>query len=180
MNKKLIIALDVDDVVLDLVPNWVRIYNRDFNNSVRVEDINNWDIGQIVRPEDREAMYSYADGIEIFDTAPPVVDALEGVNLIKSLGHRVIYVTANNPFGCKLPWLIKHKFLEGIDDLVSAHDKSLVLADYLIDDKYENVIAFKGKSYLFNQPWNKEYAYYSRVLNWRNIISKIKERNMFI
>jgi len=33
---------------------------------------------------------------------------------------------------------------------------------------------------LFNQPWNKEYAYYSRVLNWRNIISKIKERNMFI
>jgi len=180
MNKELIVALDVDDVVLDLVPNWIRIYNRDFNNSVKEEDIHSWDIGAIARPEDREAMYEYCNNVEIFDTAPPVINALEGVNLIKSLGHRVIYATANNPFGCKLPWLIKHKFLDSKDDLVTAYDKSLILADYLIDDKYENVLAFKRKAYLFSQPWNEGLAFQSRVLNWKNIISKIKERTMFV
>jgi len=179
MNKKLIIALDVDDVILDLVSNWIRIYNRDFNNSVRKEDVNSWDIGAIVRPEDRGAMYEYASNAEIFNTAPPVIDALEGVNLIKSYGHRVIYATANNPFGCKLPWLIKHKFLDSEDDLVTAYDKSLILADYLIDDKYDNVLAFKGKSYLFSQPWNEGLSFHNKVLNWRNIISKIKEGSMF-
>ena len=179
MTQTNIVALDVDDVVLDLLPSWLRCYNRDYDDNLIKDKITEWDISKFVKPIAKKAIYYYVDKEEIYKTAMPVENALKGMNLIKEYGYRIIYVTANNPYNSKFDWLFKNKFLDDYKDFVSAYDKSLILADYLIDDKYDNVINFKGKGILFDQPWNKDSAYHNRVKNWDDIINKIEEGVMF-
>ena len=174
-----IVACDVDDLVLNLVPNWLRCYNRDFNDNLTKNEITEWDISKFVKPSAKKSIYGYVDNKEIYETAKPVKNALMGVNLIKEYGYRVIYVTANNPFNVKFNWLLKNKFLDNHKDFVSAYDKSLIYANYLIDDKYENIINFKGIGILFNRPWNEYSLYHNRVENWSDIINKIEEGVMF-
>jgi len=174
-----IVALDVDDVILDLVPNWLRYYNQDFSDNLTKDKITEWDISKFIKPSAKKAIYEYTENEEIYETAEPVKDALRGVNLIKEYGYRTIYVTANNPYNSKFNWLIKNEFLDDKKDFVSAYDKSLILADYIIDDKWENVADFKGVGFLFNQPWNEYSLYHNRVENWNDIINKIEEGVMF-
>jgi len=174
-----IIAIDVDDVCLSLIDNWLLHYNRDFKDNLTSDKIIDWNISKFVKPSAKKAIYEYAENAEIYKTAKPVKNALKGVNLIKECGYRVIYVTANNPYNSKFDWLLKNEFLDDHKDFVSAYDKSLILANYLIDDKYENVIEFGGKGILFNRPWNEYFLCRNRVENWNDIINKIEEGVMF-
>jgi len=177
--KTNIVSIDVDDVCLSLVDNWIKYYNKDFSDNLTVDKITEWDISKFIKPSAKKTIYQYVEKEDVYKTAEPVANALEGVNLIKECGYRVIYVTANNPYNSKFNWLLKNEFLDNYKDFVSAYDKSLILADYLIDDKYENVIDFKGIGILFNRPWNEYSLYHNRVENWDDIINKIEEGVMF-
>ena len=43
--KKLTIAVDVDDVVADLITEWLKRYNHDYNDTKTPADITQWAIG---------------------------------------------------------------------------------------------------------------------------------------
>ena len=58
------IILDVDDVVLNLVPNWLKLYNRDFNDNLTKEQITEWNITKFIKPEAKYSIYQY-EGILI-------------------------------------------------------------------------------------------------------------------
>jgi len=174
-----IVAIDVDDVCLSLIDNWLLYYNHDFEDNLTADKIIEWDISKFVKPSAKKAIYEYVENEEVYKTAKPVENALMGVNFIKEFGYRVIYVTANNPHNSKFDWLFKNEFLDDHKNFVSAYDKSLIHADYLIDDKYENIINFKGIGILFNRPWNEYSLYHNRVENWSDIINKIEEGVMF-
>jgi 5'(3')-deoxyribonucleotidase len=50
-------------------------------------------------------------------------------------------------------------------------DKSLIRTDYLLDDRFENVVSFHGFGILFNRPWNRgsKYFYSARLKDWNDI-----------
>lgn len=168
-----IIAVDVDDVCLDLVTNWIEKYNVDYGDTLTKDQVTDWDITSFVKNEYRDAMLSYIRDDEIFLSATPIKNALETILWLKNK-FRVIYVTANDPLNCKFKWLLDNGFIEGVDDLIIAYDKSLILSSILIDDKYENVKDRDG-GWLFSQPWNKKYNFKNRVENWIDIKNKIQK-----
>lgn len=167
------IAIDVDDTVSELVTNWLRIYNKDFNDNLTKEDITDWNISQFVKPEAKNIIYSYVHKPRVFRTAKPIKNALEIINKLREKAQRIIYVTANDGAGAKVPWLLKYGFMHTSEDFVVAYDKSLIRADILIDDKPENVMSFQGWGVLMTQPWNQSVDYEGRVIDWKDLEAKI-------
>jgi 5'(3')-deoxyribonucleotidase len=48
-------------------------------------------------------------------------------------------------------------------------DKSILLADYLIDDTFRHLERFKGQGILFSAPHNAAVTGFRRVASWREI-----------
>jgi 5'-nucleotidase len=167
------IAIDIDDTISEFVENWLRIYNKDFNDNLKKEDILDWNISQFVKPEAKGTIYNYINKPRVFRTAKPIKNALPIINKFREKAKRIIYVTANDGAGAKLPWLFKYGFIHTSEDFVVAYDKSLIRADILIDDRPENVMSFKGWGILLTQPWNQNIDYEGRVFDWQDLEDKI-------
>jgi 5'(3')-deoxyribonucleotidase len=162
------ILLDCDDVCLSLVPTWLDLYNSEFDDNLTKDQILDWNIAQYVKPEARDTFYEYITDPNLFYACEPIEDALKYINLIKSKGFRVVYVTANNYENCKEFWLKSHGFLQDDKDFIHALDKSLIRGDYLLDDKIENIESFRktgGQGILFDAPWNRN-SKLPRVNSW--------------
>jgi 5'-nucleotidase len=175
--KKYIIGIDVDDVSGNLMTVWLDRYNNDYNDCLLTEDITDWNVASFTKPECARRMYRYIEDPSIYDDVKPIEGAVDGVRELRSAGHRVVFVTAANPLihMRKLKWLRDNKFKPTEKDYVEILDKSLIYADYLLDDKYENVVNFKGKGYLFDAPWNKKFEYVNRIYNWKQFLETFQE-----
>jgi 5'(3')-deoxyribonucleotidase len=176
MKNDKIIGFDCDDVILDLMPNWLSKYNRQFNDILTKEQITDWDVAKFALPEARKEFYQYIEEPDVFWTAKPIEGALNGVLELRRLGFRIIIVSANNPFSIKQQWLKYHGFLEDNKEFIQAYDKSLIKVDYLVDDKIDNVMNTLGYGILFSAPWNRIYNYNPRVSNWKEVVAVIKKR----
>jgi 5'(3')-deoxyribonucleotidase len=169
------IAVDVDDTVCNLVDEWLRLYNLEYDDNLKKENITDWDIGSFTKAG--KDFYKYIN-FDIYDNCKTIFGAKSGIKYLRSLGHRIIFVTAYNYGNSKLNWLLKHKFIETDKDFVVARDKSLIKADMLIDDNYENVKKFDNTNsigILFQAPWNKKFEYNYRVKNWKELITFCKQ-----
>lgn len=171
-NKK-IIAVDCDDVCLDLITNWVKKFNEDHQKNFKKETITDWDIGQFLTKSEKENFFKYIEDDEVYLTSSPVEGALDTILWLKEK-YRVIYITAVDPQNCKFKWLLDHGFIEDESDLVVAYDKNLIRSSLLIDDKYENVVD-RENAWLYSQPWNEKYDFENRVSDWADIRNKIQK-----
>lgn len=167
------IAVDIDEVCANLIGEWIRLYNNDYNDNLKESDITDWDISKFVKPECGKKIYSYIKMRSIYDNVYPINGAKEGIKKLKNLGYRTFYATSTpiETAGVKYAWLKKNGFEVSQEDYMEVGDKSLIHASYLIDDRFENISKFKGKGILFNSPWNKKYPYKDRVNNWDDIIN---------
>ena len=57
MSDQLLIGVDVDEVVADLISEWLRRYNVKWNDTLKPEDIHGWAISDFVKPECGKAIY---------------------------------------------------------------------------------------------------------------------------
>lgn len=171
------ILVDVDGPVADLLPEWLRLYNIDYGDELTPDQIANWDMTLYVKRECGPLIYEYLDG-EIYDGVDRVSDALDGVNKLREMGHRVIFVTSS-PEGtgdAKYTWLKRNKFLPDgrySPDYIEAHDKSLVRGDILIDDRLENVKSFPGETILWDAPYNRSEVHGFRAHNWADVVADV-------
>jgi len=175
----MIIGVDVDDTVLNLVDTWLKFYNRDYNDTLYRSSLTNWDIASFTKPACQNAVYDYLTPA-MYDHCLPIEGALAGVNALRELGHRVVFVTSTRRecAGRKLDWLVDHGFLTLkynciSDDYVECHDKGLVAVDILVDDGAHNLDKFKGLPLLFDQPWNRDAAY-TRAYGWSDVPDFVK------
>lgn len=170
----MIIAVDVDGVVADLDKAWLERYNRDYQDNVQPSDLKRWAIHEFVKAECGKKIYDYLDDRSLYDDVLPVPGALEGVNELRTRGHRVIFVTSSpsKSGGRKREWLVEHGFLQHRHielDYFECSDKTLIKADMLIDDGFHNVAGFPRFAVLFNRPWNRENAWSDRLDGWGEI-----------
>jgi len=168
-----IIAVDVDDVTFDLVGALIKRYNAEYNDKLKKEDITSWYLAQFVKEECGEKIYEYFQDPSIYNDIEIIENAWAGVKALEMLGNRVVFATHSSigASGAKYEKLLRLGFLDRQEDYIEAKDKSLIRADYLIDDKPTNVENFKGVGIAFSQPWNKNLNFKVRVDNWENIIA---------
>jgi 5'-nucleotidase len=172
----MIIAVDVDDVLCDLNTEWLQRYNKDFDDNLTKNKITEWDISLFVKPECGKYIFEYLNDTYLYDNVLPLPGALKGINIIRDMGHRIIFVTTPTikSAGRKFLWLLNNSFVSNMKDYIEVTDKSLVRANMLIDDKYENIKAFDGSGVLYSQPWNLKYDYAPRVKNWIGVVKLIE------
>jgi len=168
MSNKPIIALDCDDVLLDLVPNWLKRYNKDFSDFVKVSEIKDWDISKYVSCG--EGIYKYLVP-DLYRDISVVEGALLGINQLRNWA-RVIVVTSNmgDNSGVKFNKLNELGFEVDKKDYFECSDKSLVASDFLVDDNIDNIKHSYGKGVLFSQPWNRKSLHTPRCENWFEVV----------
>jgi len=175
------IILDIDDTIAHSLSEWLRIYNFKYNDNLTTQDITDWDITKFVKCGND--IFNILEKPDFYKNILPIDGSVQFVNYLKSLGHRVIFVTTpyGKSAGKKLEWLCKHGFLPSKSkfhkDYVECNDKSLILADYIIDDKTSTIEYYLGqhleaKGCLFTQPHNinDNLIYYvnNRIIHTNN------------
>jgi 5'(3')-deoxyribonucleotidase len=179
----MIVAVDVDDVVADTMPAWLRLYNFDYNDHLKPTQIKEFGkMERYVKPECGKAIYRYLErGRFLYDGVQVMPGAVKAVDDMLNAGHRIVFATnvqAQRMYDAKLAWLDMHGFWPDVlcgdlgQDYVAIKDKSLLAADVWIDDRAETVRAVRlmGKrAILFDRPWNRAENYAPRLLAWQDL-----------
>ena len=166
-KQEMIVALDVDNVIIDLATSWLNLYNRDFDDDLTKCEILSYNIVDFVKAT-KEQMWSYLRSGEAYTLAKPEDHANEAVEFLRKFA-RVIFVTVEDFKDVKKNWLFDWGFLVRDEDYVVAADKSLINSQLLIDDKIGNLINHHN-GYLFVQPWNQYEMWRRRIHGWKDFL----------
>lgn len=172
-----VICVDVDGVVADVHRVVLGQYNQDYDDVLSLEQITSWYMHEYVKPDCGKRIYDYMKNPSIYDLVPPIKGARAAIEVLRSRGNRIIFVTScfAGTADAKERWLVRHGFLHKVNinhDFVVLADKHLLRADALVDDKPDNLQHFQGKRLLFSQPWNAISSCQGmcRVHNWVDVI----------
>lgn len=165
------IAVDMDQVLVDLLTPWLERYNNDYQDNLKPSDIVSWNFCHIVKPECHKKIYTYLDDQSLFESLP-IMDGSQEILKTLSNDYELFVVTAPwNPdnMATKFRYLQKNFSFISESNYVFTRNKSIVNADYLIDDKPDNFHEFRGKAILFEAPHNHAEVDFPRVKNWQDV-----------
>jgi 5'(3')-deoxyribonucleotidase len=166
------IAVDMDEVLADALGEHLARYNRDHGESITKDQLHGKGLWDLVSADRHARLEAYLRSDDFFENLPVVEDSQDV--LAKLAKHYEIFVATAamefpNSFGSKYRWLRKHfSFIPPVN-YVFCGDKSILLADYLIDDSYRHFKKFSGKGILFSAPHNARITGVHRVSTWREI-----------
>ena len=192
----MIIACDADGVCCDLHPEWLRRYNRDYDDHLTPADIQHWDIARNVKPDCGVKIYGYLQDVDLYEHIQPVPGALDGIRRIRELGHTVIFAT-DCTYGMtdqKARWFERHGFSlpredgRGLPkDFVAINGKFHLDADLLIDDGAHHIRPWvegkRRRAILFEYPYNQHlldevpsafWMWCHRVTTWPQIVRYVE------
>jgi 5'-nucleotidase len=166
------IALDMDEVMADTLTAWLERCNQDFGTRITKADLHGKKIYDLVGPARAVAARGFLDHPEFFLDLP----LMEGSQaVVKSLYQKYeIFVTSAamdhpNSFPAKYVWLKKHFAFIPDKNIVFCGDKSIIRADFMIDDSVANLKAFIGQGIVFTAPHNALETAFPRVNGWLDV-----------
>ena len=169
--KKKRIAIDVDWVMAKLLHKWLEYYNILFDEELTTEDILEWSIVDFVKPEAEEVMLNILNLPDFYRDLAIRSTAAESIKELDKY-YEILIVTdyfTKESFKAKYDWLREHLPFIKRENLVFTGNKSLILADYLIDDGVHNLETFQGVGILYDAPYNREETRFKRVHSWGEI-----------
>ena len=166
------ICVDMDEVMADTLGEHLKRYNEAFDEKIAVEELAGtglWDIVGNDRLDDLRAMIHAEDFFENLDLMPDAQEVLR--ELVKRFEVFVATqaMSVPNSFGPKYRWLQRHFPYIPPTHYVFCGDKSILRADYLIDDSPRNLQVFDGIGLLYTAPHNVRVKGFTRVGSWREI-----------
>jgi hypothetical protein len=157
------VAFDVDDVVCNMFPEWVREMNQRYglsNDPDYWPRYNPWDELGVTAEQAFAALVP-----ELYPRSQPYPDALPAVKALCEMGHRVLFLTSCpdvDHYVAKIVWLKRHGFfcdkavlpVVPVGGMFALKSKSEYPTDYLVDDHVDNVAGRKG-GVLLTRPHNR-------------------------
>lgn len=141
LQKKPVILLDMDGIIVNLYKPWLERYNNDYHDNLTVADWRTFSPEGWVKPECGKKFYDYLVA-DLYLNAPPMLGALETIDRWRAVGAYIKVATAlpfhNKPdpdiAGAKFHWLAKYMPWLSFKDVNVVHDKHCIPADVFIDD----------------------------------------------
>lgn len=165
------IAIDMDDVMADTSGTHLELFNKDYNDIVTLDDLDNVTLTQL-RPHLKNEIIDYFNRHEFFRNIK-VMDHSQEVIRSLSKKYKIFIATAAMEvpasFAGKYEWLKEHFDFLSEHNFVFCGDKSIIKTDYLIDDSIIQLDRFSGKGILFDSYRNKNNDKYYRVHNWLEV-----------
>jgi 5'-nucleotidase len=165
------IALDMDEVVADVMPKFLDLFEQYNGRKPSPEELAGRKIYEL--PGGKQVrQHIYDKGF--FLDLPLIPGAKEGV-LELSQHYEIFFVTAaqefRNSLEDKYDWLLQHFPFVDWRHFVFCGDKSVIQTDYLLDDHAFNLRTFSGKGLLFMAYHKLNETDFTRLNNWSEVLS---------
>lgn len=173
------LGIDMDGVVADFNQGWVDRYNRDFDASVSIDDVVEWNapVG-LTHFRDMDEFWEWAEtcgeGRSIFRPLHAYPGAVETLTELAAAGHEIIILTTKPHFAIDdtYEWLDEH----GVpaEEVHILEDKSIVACDLYVDDADHNLevlVAERPEAVIcrYVRPWNRFHEGVVDVAGWSDI-----------
>ena len=166
------ICVDMDEVMADTLAEHLRRYNEEFDEHVTRDELTGKGLWEIAPLERHERLRAYFDETDFFADLDVMPDAPE---VLKELSARYEIFIASAAmvvpfsFDAKFKWLQRHFPFIPQTHYIFCGDKSILRADYLIDDLPKNLRNFVGQGILYTSPHNLGVTGFPRVDNWKQV-----------
>ena len=166
------ICVDMDEVMADAVAEHLLRYNREFNGNLTKEDLRGKRFWQVVPERHHAVLDDYLRAEDFFEDLDVMPDAPRV--LAEMQRHYEIFIASAamevpSSFNAKYRWLERYFPFIPHTHIVFCGNKSILLADYLIDDNPRQLELFSGTGILYDAPHNEAITGYTRVRNWQEI-----------
>jgi 5'(3')-deoxyribonucleotidase len=166
------ICVDMDEVMADAVAEHLFRYNRDHNTSLTKADLLGKRFWQVVPAHHHSILDDYLHAEDFFADLAVMPDAPRVLAALQQ--HYEIFIASAamevpNSFNAKFHWLARHFPFIPHSHIVFCGDKSILRADFLIDDNPRQLGLFSGTGILYDAPHNAAITGYTRVRNWQEI-----------
>jgi 5'(3')-deoxyribonucleotidase len=183
------IAVDMDEVIADALGEHILRYNRDFPNSLTLDDLRDGRRLWQVIPADRhtilDAYLLEADFFRVLRVMPDAQRVLQRLQSRYEVFIASAAMEVPTSFAPKYDWLAEHFPFIPTSNIVFCGNKSILRADYLIDDNPRQLALFQNTHHdsihdtgtaapvregiLYTSPANINVTNYRRANNWQDI-----------
>ena len=156
----------------DTLAEHLRRYNQAFDEEVKVDDLVGKGLWEITPLDRQQQLRAFLDAEDFFEDLPLMPDSQR---VLKDLSARFeIYIATQamavpNSLGPKYRWLQRHFSFIPPTHYVFCGNKSILRADYLIDDLPRNLLRFEGQGLLYSAPHNLTATGFVRMNNWQDV-----------
>lgn len=178
MTKKTRIAIDMDEVIADAmgaIRQWVKSeYQHEWDDAELV----GYAMRDLLAEDRLHALHEHLHQGEFFrDLA--VLDGAQDALRALTVENEVFITTAAmefpNSLQYKWQWLQDHfDFLDPLN-FVFCGDKSIINADFLIDDNARHFKHFIGQGIVFDAPHNANVTGYPRLKHWNDAVALLDD-----
>jgi 5'(3')-deoxyribonucleotidase len=166
------ICVDMDEVMADTLAEHLRRYNLTFEEEVTPADLAGKGLWEVTPADRQHQLRAFLDAEDFFEDLALMSGAQE---VLKDLSERFeIFIATQamvvpNSLGPKYRWLQRHFPFIPPTHYVFCGDKSILRADFLIDDQPRNLLRFEGQGLLFTAPHNLTATGFIRVDSWKQV-----------
>jgi 5'(3')-deoxyribonucleotidase len=174
------IAVDMDEVIADALQEHLDRYNRDFpaDTPLTPSDLRGRRLWQIIPPDRHARLDNYLRDADFFRVLPVMPHAQRVLERLQSRYEVFIASAAMevpSSFAAKYDWLAQHFPFIPTSHIVFCGNKSILRADFLIDDNPRQLKLFHDtttdpatprEGILYTSPANLHITDYRRVDNW--------------
>lgn len=173
------IAIDMDEVIADVTPKFLDLYEQEFGRRLQRKDY--WGKKIYGLREEERYLRNFLHEKGFFRDLPVMPHSQEVIRELMQ-DYDIFITTAamefRTSFEDKYDWLQDHFPFISWKNFVFCGNKSIIRADYMIDDHISNLEDFKGTGLLFTASHNIHEDRFIRVDDWlqiREYFQKIKQ-----
>jgi len=179
------ILVDCDDVLIDLCSEWIKDLNKKYKTHYTRFDIPDWNLTGMFNAEKDELLKPLTKK-GIWKRCKPIEGAATYLKKLFDEGNEIYIVTATDyrNFAYKIEHCLLHYFpFIPTDNIIRCHHKSMIEADFLIDDNINNLLSDKYNGILFSRPHNDcvtedaiAQHHITKVVSWEECYNEIHRR----
>lgn len=192
-NKKIIVAIDVDEVSLDFMNPLLEYHNDKYGTSLKREDFksfNLWETWGGTRQEAVKKVYDFFNS-PYSENIKPIKGSQESINILSKNKDLVIATSRPGYLHSRTIGMLSKYYSGMFKDFYFTYQfdrnngnrkKNICLeknVDFIIDDVIDNVLACSSvvkKAFLFDSPWNQINNLpenVGRVHSWKEVLKQL-------
>jgi len=170
-QRRITIAVDMDGVLADTETHFIKYYEEESGEKVNRNSL--LGVPENIAFPDKTAVRRYVHTAGFFRTLPLIRGSVSAIKkLMEEFDVFIVSAAMEFPLSLfeKKQWLEEHFPFISWKNIVFCGDKSIIKADYLIDDHIKNLDNFSGTALLFSASHNVHVNHHKRLNNWEEML----------
>ncbi len=162
----------MDEVMADALGEHLLRYNRHYGEQITTADLEGkwlWDVVALDRHPVLDACMRSEDFFEAMAVMPDSQRVIDRLHTRYEVFIATAAMEVPTSFQQKFRWLERHFPFIPASHIVYCGDKSILRADFLIDDNPRQLRRFAGEGIIYSSPHNAGVKGYRRVNDWLDV-----------